>query len=86
MNRDNGIDEATEADCYYIVKYFDSDDDGGINYSDFLQMLMPCDDSYLRAQVSQRPSYPIKDSDFLGADIEAELTRLFEKYSIHFNA
>lgn len=47
--RDNSVEEATEADCYYIVKYFDSDDDGYLNFQDFLQMLMPCDDAYLRA-------------------------------------
>ena len=27
ISRDNGVDEANEADCYYIIKYFDSDDD-----------------------------------------------------------
>lgn len=30
--RDNGIDEATEADCYYVVKFFDSDGDGQLNF------------------------------------------------------
>ena len=25
--RDNGVEEATEADTHYIVKYFDSNDD-----------------------------------------------------------
>lgn len=43
------MDEATEADCYYIVKYFDSDEDSCINFQDFLQIIMPCDDSFLRA-------------------------------------
>ena len=41
------MDEATEADCHYIVRYFDSDEDECLNYSDFLQVLMPCDNSYL---------------------------------------
>lgn len=40
---------------------------------------MPCDDSYLRAQVTQRPNYGVSKTDFLGSDIEAELTKLFEK-------
>ena len=42
--RDNGVEEATEADTYYIVKYFDSNDDELLIYEDLLQLLMPCDD------------------------------------------
>jgi hypothetical protein len=34
--RDNGIHNATEADCYYLVKFFDSDEDGKLNYPDFM--------------------------------------------------
>jgi Ca2+-binding EF-hand superfamily protein len=43
------VEEATEADCYLIVKYFDSDNDGYLNFQDFLQILLPCDNQYLRA-------------------------------------
>ena len=42
--RDNSVEEATEADTYYIVKYFDSNDDELLIYEDLLQLLMPCDD------------------------------------------
>lgn len=42
--RDNGVEEATEADTYYMVKYFDSNDDELLEYDDLLQMVMPCDD------------------------------------------
>ena len=34
------------------IRYFDLDGDGKLNYHDFLQMLLPCDDAYLRAAVS----------------------------------
>jgi Ca2+-binding EF-hand superfamily protein len=35
--RDNGLAKGvTEADCYYIVKYFDSDEDGVLHYPDFM--------------------------------------------------
>ena len=34
--RDNGVEEATEADTYYIVKYFDSNDDELLDYEDLL--------------------------------------------------
>jgi Ca2+-binding EF-hand superfamily protein len=50
--RENGVEEATEADCYLIVKYFDSDEDGYLNFQDFLQMLLPCDNQYLIASVA----------------------------------
>ncbi len=41
---------------------------------------MPCDNHYLRAIVTQRPNYAVNRTDYLGRDIEAELTRLLEKY------
>ncbi len=75
--RDNGVDEANEADCFYIVKYFDSDEDMRLNFSDFLQMLMPCDSQRLRAAVAQRPNYTV--TEYLGPEVEAEMTKLFEK-------
>lgn len=40
---------------------------------------MPCDDTNLRASVAQRPNYPVDDSEYLGAEVEFELTRLFER-------
>jgi hypothetical protein len=77
--RENGIEKATEADCYYVVKYFDSDEDGCLNFQDFLQVLMPCDNQYLRAVIAQRPNYAVSKTDYLGRDVEAALTMLFEK-------
>jgi len=35
-----------------MIKYFDLDGDELLNYHDFLQMVLPCDDAYLRAAVS----------------------------------
>lgn len=43
--RDNQIYGVTEADCYYVVKFFDSDEDGKLNYPDFMQMILPCDNA-----------------------------------------
>ena len=47
--RDNDVHSITEAQCYYLVKFFDSDEDGKLNYPDFMQMILPCDNPYLRA-------------------------------------
>ena len=77
--RDNGVEEATEADTYYIVKYFDSNGDDCLEYEDILQMFMPCDDQYLRAAMAQRSIYEVPKQEMLDPEIEQELTRLFEK-------
>ena len=48
--RDNGLaGNVTEADCYYLVKFFDSDQDGYLHYPDFMQIILPCANSRLRA-------------------------------------
>lgn len=79
MFRDNGVEEATEADTFYIVKYFDSSDNEQLDYEDFLQIVMPCDDQYLRATMAQRNIYEVGKNDFLEQVVEAELSKLFEK-------
>ncbi len=38
-----------EQECNYLVKYFDSEFRGVLNYNDFMQVLLPCNDAYLRA-------------------------------------
>ena len=47
--RDNNIHEMTEADTYYLVKFFDSDEDGRLHYPDFMQMVLPIDNNALRS-------------------------------------
>lgn len=38
------------------MSYFDVDRDGFLNYTEFLQMILPCDDLDLRAHAAQRSS------------------------------
>lgn len=38
-------------DCARLVRFFDSDEDGYLSYADFIQIVLPCDDNYMRAQV-----------------------------------
>lgn len=49
--RENGFSSkvATEADCYYVVKFFDADEDGKLTYPEFLQMCLPCTNTKMRA-------------------------------------
>jgi len=74
--RDNGIHNVTEADCYYLVKFFDSDEDGRLNYPDFMQLVLPCDNASLRAAATQRPNQFISNFDYLTLDVERDLTKL----------
>lgn len=43
-------------DFIFMVTYFDLDGDGKLNYHDFLQILLPCDNPYLRSAATQRPN------------------------------
>ena len=75
--RDNGLSaNVTEADCYYLVKFFDSDLDGQLHYPDFMQIILPCANSRLRAQATQRPNMMCGKYDYLTLDVEKELAEL----------
>ena len=51
LYRTNGVEESNESDCFAIAKYFDTEGEGLLYYNDFLQILMPCDDPNLRAEL-----------------------------------
>ena len=42
-------------DIAHLLKYFDIDGDAALNYTEFLQMVLPCDNLTLRSLASQRP-------------------------------
>lgn len=48
--QDNGCN-GTIGDCAKLVRFYDSDGDGILSYQDFIQMVLPCDDNGLRAEV-----------------------------------
>ena len=62
--RSNGVEEASESDCLLIVKYFNGSRTDlprqeracnvppVLRFNDFLQVVMPCDKSHLRAEVA----------------------------------
>ena len=73
------MEEANESDCHAITKYFDSEGEGLLYFNDFLQILMPCDDHLLRAEIAQRPIYLVTKDDTLPEAVESQLSCLFEK-------
>ena len=50
--RENGFRELEPNDFNSLISYFDLDDDNRLNYHDFLQILLSCDDGFLRASAS----------------------------------
>lgn len=74
--RDNNVHDMTEADCYYLVKFFDSDEDGRLHYPDFMQLVLPCDNHQMRATATQRAPMHINRGDFLTLDVERDLAAL----------
>ncbi len=77
--RDNRAYHVTEAECHKLVKFFDCDEDGRLSLSDFVQILLPCEDNLLRRIASERPIFRVGRYDYLPRDIENALTELLEK-------
>ena len=66
-------------ECHHFIKFFDSSGTGQLHYTDFMQVILPCDSQYLRALVSQRQTYNVGPRDFLPDDIERQLPKLIVK-------
>lgn len=67
-----------------MFRFFDRDNDGLLDFEDFLQLCLPVLDMQLRAKASQRMNYEVNQSDRLQHNVEFELSRLLEK-EIHFH-
>lgn len=79
FQRENGFRELEPEDFTSMVRYFDLDADKKLNYHDFLQILLPCDDAFLRAAATQRPSNEIPKCEFLPMRVERALSQLIYK-------
>jgi hypothetical protein len=77
--QENGIVHLSERDCGTVISYFDSDEDNGLNYKEFMEVVLPCDDLYMRSVVTQRPSYDCPPSQCLSFTVEKELALLLQK-------
>ena len=77
--RESGFRELCADDMNALICYFDLDCDGKLNYHDFLQVLLPCNDQFLRAAATQRPMRMDHESpiEFLPARVEKALSQLF---------
>ena len=70
-----------------MITYFDLDRDGRLNYHDFLQVLLPCDNPYLRSAATQRPNQEIYPSEFLPMRVERAMSQLiYKEVKMHLKA
>ena len=70
-----------------MIRYFDLDGDRLLNFHDFLQILLPCDDAYLRAAVTQRPNNDLPRNELLPMRVERALSQLiFKEVRMHLKA
>ena len=77
--RDNRAYGITEEECHRLLKFFDSDEDGRLSFEDFKQMVLPCEDNYLRNVTLGRYAPRIGRYESLPRDIESMLTGVLEK-------
>lgn len=76
--RDNGATNVSESQCYFMLKYFDSDLDGKIHFPDFMQIVLPCTNMKMRSEVSQRMAMDCAPDAYLRLDVEQDMVRLFK--------
>lgn len=77
--RDQRNFSTSESECFRLVKFFDSDEDGRLSFQDFLQMLLPCEDNILRNITLDRPSRRVGRYDSLPRDIELAILDIIEQ-------
>ena len=77
--RDNGVYHVAESEAYTLVQFFDNNGNGRLSFQEFLQMLLPCEDNYLRNRTLDRPSRRCGRYDHLPRDIELAIANVIEK-------
>ena len=77
--RDNSVHHVSDSELYNLIKFFDSDGNGRLNYQEFTQIVLPCEDNYLRNTTLDRASRIIGRYDYLPRDIERSVVEVIEK-------
>ena len=63
----------------FFVQRYDIDDDGQLNYTEFLQAVLTRDNAVLRTVTAQRPNYDVQSDEYLPDEIEYALSKLIDK-------
>lgn len=76
--RDNSVYHVSESEAYQLTSFFDSNGNGKLSFQEFLQMLLPCEDNFLRNVTLDRPSGRVGRYDSLPRDIELAIVAVLE--------
>lgn len=76
--RENGVFSVSEGELYRLVKFFDNNEDGRLSFTEFEQILLPCEDNCLRRLAQDRRSYRVARYENLPLDIERGMTAILE--------
>ena len=83
---DNGHGHLSVRDCQFLIKYFDIDADNGLSYTEFMQMVLPCDNLNLRSECSQREPRGRYPSGRLPEHVEHHLAEfIVREVSLHLS-
>jgi hypothetical protein len=77
--RDNGIYHCLDSELHNLICFFDSNGNQRLSFQEFLQVVLPCEDNYLRNRTLDRPSRHVSRYDYLPRDIELALSSVIEK-------
>jgi Ca2+-binding EF-hand superfamily protein len=75
---ENLIDLSLER-CRNLLSHYDSDKDSLLSYKEFLEIVLPKEHPDLRAFVTQRECYDIKEEEYLSYETEAAMAILLER-------
>ena len=77
--RDNGIYHVSDSEAHNLVMFFDNNGNGRLSFDEFIQMILPCEDNFLRNLTLDRPARYVGRYDHLPRDIELALANVIEK-------
>ena len=77
--RENCVYTISEGELFRLVKFFDNNEDGRLSYTEFEQILLPCEDNCLRRMAQERRAYRVARYENLPLDIERAMAAIFDR-------
>ena len=78
--REHQVFTVSDEEVYLLVRYFETDLHHGLNYKEFGQILLPCENSNLRNEVLNRRSYArVSPHVLLAREIENTMVEILLK-------
>ena len=77
--RDHCIHSVSEGELSRVVSFFDNNNDGRLAFTEFEQILLPCEDNCLRRIAQDRPSLRVARYENLPLDIERGIISIIER-------